>query len=73
LSRFYSLQQRNGFGTLLLVSLLDRSFLIISYAISVYGYNTGFLILSGIIGFAFLITCFASLPLVFTSVLHSGL
>lgn len=59
MSKYYSLQQRNGLGTILLVSLLAIISLSISYAISVYGYTTGVIVLSGIIGFALLITCFA--------------
>ncbi|HUQ96844.1 MAG TPA: O-antigen ligase family protein [Chitinophagaceae bacterium] len=54
-----SLQQRNGLAYVLLVSLLVLFSTIISYAISVYGYTTGIIILTGIVGFAFLAIAFA--------------
>jgi putative inorganic carbon (HCO3(-)) transporter len=58
LSKSYSLLQRNSIGNILLVGLLAMLSVAISYALSVYGLNSGIIILSGIIGLAFLITCF---------------
>ena len=58
MSKYYSLQQRNNIITLLLVGLLAILSMCMSYAISVYGYTTGIIILTGIIGFALLLTCF---------------
>lgn len=59
MSKYYSLQQRSGLATVALISLLALFSIAISYAISAYGYNTGLVIISGIVGLALVVTCFA--------------
>jgi len=54
----YSLQQRSTLSSILLVSLLVLLSLCCSYAIAVYGYTTGILILTGIFGLACFVVCF---------------
>ena len=59
MSRYFSLQQRNGLAAVLLVALLALVSIAISYAIALYGLASGVVIMSGMIGFAGLIFCFA--------------
>lgn len=58
MSKYYPLLQRNGLGTALLVGLLALLSIVVSYAISVYGFASGIVILGGIIGLALFIFCF---------------
>lgn len=58
MSKYYPLLQRNGLGTALLIGLLALFSIAVSYAVSVYGFASGIIILSSIIGLAFLIFCF---------------
>ena len=56
----YSLQGRTGVFTVLLIGLLALASIGMSYAIAVYGYTTGIVVLTGIVGLAMLATCFAN-------------
>jgi putative inorganic carbon (hco3(-)) transporter len=58
LNKSFSLPQRTILGTVLLVTLLIALSIGLSYAIAMYGFNAGLVLLSGILGLAFVFVCF---------------